>query len=151
MTYRLSSPPKRPSKITVPEKANPLAKLVFSEMRAQSVTYADLEWKAGVLILTFKAWRSDNRPGLETIEAALGALGWSLVPVPRKERLPKPLQDALDVLADEWASQEPLLHHLLATCCKAPPAFSEEEPAPVITWPARSRKKKAIEPKAVAA
>lgn len=72
----------RPSTITIPERANPMAKLVFHEMKKQNISYYELEWRSGVLISTFKAWRTENAPGLASIEAALGALGWALVPVP---------------------------------------------------------------------
>lgn len=120
---------KRPSKITVPEKANPLARLVFEEMKAQNVTYDELEWTSGVLRCTIKAWRTDNSPGLLSISAALGALGWALVPVPQKERLPEHIQAALDKLNEEWAGEEPLLHHLLASACLAPIKVRRDEPA----------------------
>jgi hypothetical protein len=110
----------RRSSITVPKRAHPLAKLVFAEMKRQGQTYLDIEWLSGVLVTTIKAWRTHSRPGLETAEAALGALGWSLVPVPRMERLPEGLQAELDRLSNEWAIKEPILHHLLATCCRAP-------------------------------
>jgi hypothetical protein len=122
--------PQRPSKITIPEKANPLAKLVFSEMHRQRVTYAELEWRAGVLTSTFKAWRTDNRPGLESIEAALGALGWALVPVPQHERLPENIRAGLEALSAEWAQEEPLLHHLLATACRA--AILVKDSGPIV-------------------
>lgn len=117
---RKPEPPKRPSKITVPEKANPLARLVFAEMKRQSVTYDELEWRAGVLRCTIKAWRNENRPGLESIEAALGALGWALVPVPRMDRVPAEIAAGLEALREKWAREEPLLHHLLASACLAP-------------------------------
>ncbi len=110
----------RQSLITVPARAHPLAKLVFGEMKVAGKTYLDMEWESGVLVTTIKAWRTHSRPGLETAEAALGALGWSLVPVPRMERLPEGLQAELDRLSNEWATKEPILHHLLATCCRAP-------------------------------
>ena len=79
---RNAPPPARRSKITIPERCHPLAKIVFAEMQRQNVTYDELEWRSGVLRSTFKAWRTHNRPGLESIEAALGALGWSVLPVP---------------------------------------------------------------------
>lgn len=137
-------PPKRPSKITVPERANPLARLVFAEMQRQGVTYADLEWKSGVLISTFKAWRTDNSPGLLSIEAALGALGWSLVPVPAFEHLPAEVREGLAELNEKWRGEHPLLHHLLASACLAPvlpPAGQviEAEPTKVVTRPRRPR------------
>jgi hypothetical protein len=115
----------RVSKITVPARANPFVKLVFHEMQRQGVTYADLEWTSGVLISTFKAWRKENRPGLETLEAALGALGWVFVPVPRIERLPKDVQEGLETLAAKWHRDEPLLHQFLAHCCRAPEILPE--------------------------
>jgi transcriptional regulator with XRE-family HTH domain len=74
---------KRPSKITIPDRCHPMAKVVFAEMKRQGVTYDELEHRSGVLRSTFKAWRTNNRPGLDTIEAALGALGWSVLPVPK--------------------------------------------------------------------
>lgn len=114
------SPLKQPSRITIPLKANPLAKLVFGEMAKQGVTYDELEWRAGVLKTTIKAWRSENSPGLLSIEAALGALGWSLVPVPMHKRLPPNIAAGLDALNAEWAGEEPILHHLLASACLAP-------------------------------
>jgi hypothetical protein len=92
----------RPSKVTVPTKANPLAKLVFAEMRRQGVTYAELEHRSNVLISTFKAWRGQGSPGLMSIEAALGALGWTLVPVPRLDSLPPAIVDQLDLIGEHF-------------------------------------------------
>lgn len=143
---RAPDPVKRPSKITVPARANPLAKLVFAEMAKQGVTYAELEWRAGVLVSTFKAWRTDNSPGLTSIEAALGALGWSLVPVPRMDRIPPEIAAGLDALNAKWASDEPLLHQLLASACLAPILVGQEaasaatiEHQPAVTRPKRKQ------------
>jgi hypothetical protein len=96
----------KPSRVTVPERANPLAKLVFAEMRRQRVTYAELEHRANVLVSTFKAWRCEKNPGLVTIEAALGALGWALVPVPRNVDLPADAADALERLGEHFRSDQ---------------------------------------------
>jgi hypothetical protein len=41
----------------------------------------------------------NNRPGLDTIEAALGALNWSVLPVPNPETLPEGLRTDLEALA----------------------------------------------------
>lgn len=89
-----------PSRITIPERCHPLAKFVFAEMKRQRVTYDELEWQAGVLRSTFKAWRTNNRPGLDTIEAALGVLGWSALPVPKAHVLPDELRDDLAQVAE---------------------------------------------------
>jgi len=97
---------KRPSTITVPQRANPLAKLVFAEMRRQGVTYSELEWRAGVLASTFKAWRGQSAPGLASIEAALGALGWALVPVPKLETFSPEVRASLTELSRKFDRDE---------------------------------------------
>src|SRR4051812_31783812 len=102
-----SGRPKRASKITVPERCHPLAKAVFAEMRRQGVTYDELEHRAGVLRSTFKAWRTNNRPGLDTIEAALGSLGWHVLAVPRPEALPPQLRADLEAVAAKHCTSLP--------------------------------------------
>jgi hypothetical protein len=69
-------------------------------MQRQGVTYDELEFRSGVLRSTFKAWRTNNRPGLDTIEAALGSLGWSALPVPRAETLPAALRKDLEEIVE---------------------------------------------------
>jgi hypothetical protein len=88
------------SRITIPERCHPLAKVVFAEMKRQGVTYDELEWRSGVLRSTFKAWRTNNRPGLDTIEAALGVLGWSALPVPKPHTLPVELREDLEAIVE---------------------------------------------------
>lgn len=92
----------RKSKITIPERCHPLAKVVFAEMKRQGVTYDSLEWTSGVLRSTFKAWRTHNRPGLDTIEAALGSLGWNVRAVPKPETLPPELRADLEAIAAKY-------------------------------------------------
>jgi hypothetical protein len=115
-----SAPRARKSLVTIPDHAHPLAKLVFAEMRRQGKTYLDMEWESGVLVTTIKAWRTHSRPSIETIEACLGCLGWSLVPVPRMKRLPEQLQAELEEIAQSWKLEEPVLNELLAIVCRAP-------------------------------
>lgn len=106
----------RRSKITIPQRCHPLAKIVFAEMQRQRVTYDELEWRSGVLRSTFKAWRTHNRPGLESVEAALGALGWHVLPVPKPETLPAELRSDLEALAEKHhCSSLPALQ-LIAAC-----------------------------------
>lgn len=78
----------RVSKITVPDKCHPLSRFIFLEMKRQAVTYDQLAARSGVLKTTFKAWRKNNMPGLDTVEPALAALGFRLevVPVGEAER-----------------------------------------------------------------
>jgi hypothetical protein len=118
--YQLARRQKRPSLITVPERAHPIAKLIFAEMKKQGKTYSELEFESGVLVTTTKAWRQHSRPSIESAEAALGALGWSLVPVPRMDRLPEKLQSGIARLSTEWIKEEPILGELLAEMCQAP-------------------------------
>lgn len=146
---RRPAPPPRRSKITIPEHCDPRAKVVFAEMQRQGVTYDELEHRAGVLRSTFKAWRKNNRPGLDTVEAALGALGWSLLPVPNLSALPEDIRAELAELAKRWEDQDALLTGLLATVCRtavaapqAPPPAAALPPAPA----APRRKSKATAP-----
>ena len=113
MARKPALPPKV-SRITVPQVCHPAVKVVFAEMQRQGVTYDELEFRSGVLKSTFKAWRTNNRPGLETMEAALGALGWAFLPVPSLKRVPTKIRAELERLAQEWGDEERLLLALLA-------------------------------------
>ena len=109
-----NTPARRPSKITIPEHCHPLAKAVFAEMKRQNVSYDELEHRAGVLRSTFKAWRTNNRPGLDTIEAALGSLGWHVLPVPKPETLPAQLRADLEAVAAKHCAALPCLEFIAA-------------------------------------
>ncbi len=114
---RTPTPPPRPSRITVPKRCHAAVKVIFAEMCRQRFTYDELEFRSGVLKSTFKAWRTNNRPGLETVEAALGALGWAFLPVPTLSQLPPNIRQGLESLAAEWGDVNPLLCELLARVC----------------------------------
>lgn len=116
MARKPETPPK-PSRITVPARCHAAVKVIFAEMKRQSITYDELEYRSGVLKSTFKAWRTNNRPGLETTEAALGALGWAYLPVPTLSQLPPSIREGLQALAAEWGDVNPLLCELLANVC----------------------------------
>lgn len=90
---------KNPRTVTLPERVGPFARLVFAEMARQRVTYDSLEERSGVRRATLKAWRKKNRPGLESIEAALATLGFGLVPVAALEALSPELAGELTALA----------------------------------------------------
>jgi transcriptional regulator with XRE-family HTH domain len=81
---------RNPRTVSMPERVGPFARLVFAEMARQRVTYDSLEERSGVRRATLKAWRKKNRPGLESIEAALATLGFGLVPVAALEALDHP-------------------------------------------------------------
>ena len=98
---------KRPTALTIPQHAGPHVRLLFAEMRRQRVTYEDLEWRSGVLKNTTKAWRHKNTPNLVNIEACLGVLGWSLLPVPAAQSLPPEIVEKLQPIADEFGETMP--------------------------------------------
>lgn len=107
----------RPSRITIPERCDPRAKIVFAEMKRQGVTYDMLEWKSGVLRSTFKAWRSCNAPSIQTLDAALGALGWAgLLPVPKPETLPAQLRADLEEVARKHALESLPALEMISAC-----------------------------------
>lgn len=119
MTYQ-TAPKARPSKITIPDHCHPLAKAVFAEMRRQNVAYDALEWRAGVLRSTFKSWRKNSQPGLDTIEAALGALGWHVLPVPKPETLPAQLRADLEAVAAKYCMELPCVEFISAAAGRRP-------------------------------
>jgi len=120
------------SRITVPERCHPAVKIVFAEMKRQRITYDEMETRAGVLKSTFKAWRTHNKPGLETMQAALGALGWSFLPVPSAENVPETVRAKLKELAAEWGDLDSLLCQLMASVAHLPsiPKIESEKPKP---------------------
>lgn len=120
MSRRKPEPPTFPSRVTVPKRAHPAAKIVFAEMRRQNVSYQELEFRSGVLMSTFKAWRTHNSPGLETMQAALGSLGWEFLAVPRLENIPPAVRALLMQAADQWGSDDDLLCELLAMIATKP-------------------------------
>lgn len=72
----------------------------------ERVGYLELEHRANVQVSTFKAWRTQGNIGWATITAALGALGWSLVPVRRVDCLPAPVRKALNEIGQHFRSDE---------------------------------------------
>lgn len=85
--------------VTIPERTSPHVRLVFSEMARLHVTYDECEIGSGIRRASVKAWRSKNKPGLESLEAVLGFLGWGYVPVPSLQVLAPDLAGELTALA----------------------------------------------------
>jgi len=85
--------------VSMPERVGPHVKLVFAEMARLGVTYDACEEGSGVRRASIKAWRRKNRPGLESLEAVLGWLGWDLVAVPRAKALPPEVLEELRPIA----------------------------------------------------
>ncbi|MEY9557459.1 hypothetical protein ABIF67_011582 [Bradyrhizobium japonicum] len=87
--------------VTMPERVGPHVKLVFAEMARLRVTYDETEEGSGVRRASIKAWRRKNKPGLESLEAVLGFLGWDFVAVPRAKVLPEEVRVELQPIADK--------------------------------------------------
>ncbi|MGX9428034.1 hypothetical protein [Bradyrhizobium sp. LeoA1S1] len=87
--------------VTMPERVGPHVKLVFAEMARLRVTYDETEEGSGVRRASIKAWRRKNKPGLESLEAVLGFLGWDFVAVPRAKVLPDEVRAELQPIADK--------------------------------------------------
>jgi hypothetical protein len=121
---------KHPSRITIPPHAHPLARFIFAEMRRRRCSYEAMEFYSGVLKSTLKAWRQANLPGLDTIEAAAGVLGWSILPVPKAEALPPDLRADLEAIAEKYETSFPALEFVAAAvgrrpATRVPPSVSE--------------------------
>lgn len=111
----------RPSRVTIPKRCHPAAKIVFAEMRRQGVSYDDLEWKSGVLRSTIKAWRTNNSPSLDTLSATLGALGWEFLPCPPLDALAPEVKAEIERLAtDHGLDEDALLTALLREVAARP-------------------------------
>lgn len=94
--------------VTIPTcGVSPHVKLVFAEMARQCITYDEMEWRSGVRRATVKAWRKKNAPGMASIEATLGALGYNFVPVPALQKLPPHLARDVEALAARLRSDIP--------------------------------------------
>ena len=122
LSMKKKEPYQRKSKITVPARCHPLAKVCFAEMNRLGVTYEEMEWKSGVLRSTWKSWRTNNRPGLDTVEAVLGVLGYSVLPVPTDlKMLPPELRADLEALASKHGMKTlPCLEFIAAAVGRRP-------------------------------
>lgn len=87
--------------VTMPDRVGPHVKLVFAEMARLRFTYDQTEEGSGVRRASIKAWRRKNKPGLESLEAVLGFLGWDFVAVPRAKALPEEVRAELQPVADK--------------------------------------------------
>lgn len=85
-----------PSRITLPDAAHPLSRLMYQLMKNHAVTYDELEFRSGVLRTTMKSHRVGKIPTLQSIEALLGSFGWTLMPVPPLSSLPEDVREKLD-------------------------------------------------------
>lgn len=126
---------RRPSRISVPPHAHPFSRLVFAEMRRQNVSYAELEWRSGILGTTVKEWRVSKTPSLQSIQATLGALGFGVAPYPRIETLPPHVREMAEELGQHFFADEHALAAAVAATISFPGARSNgDEPAPRLSY-----------------
>lgn len=100
---------KKPSRITVPRHAHPLARFALELMRKHGYTYLLTEIESGVLVSTIKGWRSANTPSLQSIAAVLGVFGWRLVPCPPIDDLPADVREQLEAVGQLFVSDDETL------------------------------------------
>ena len=132
MSYR---PPLRKNRVSVPEHAHPIARLVFFLMRESGKTYDALEYESGVLRCTIKSWRNEKLPGLRSAEAVLGALGWGLAPYPQMESLPPHVREMTEELGQHFLRDDHALAAAVAAAITKPEARCiADGPAPRIDY-----------------
>lgn len=110
----------RPSRLSVPEGANPLCKMVYAEARRQNVTLEELGEHAGVQRGTLKLWRKGLQPKYFTVESALGGLGWEIAAHPFAEIIPAGLRRDLEDVLDRFGHEIPALTILPEVAAMAP-------------------------------
>jgi len=114
-------PARRTSKITVPAHAAPMAKLLFTLMRETGTTYQELAHHAGIQVTTAKSWRGEKYGSLQGYEAALGAFGFRIVPVPPLDSLPAEVREKLDDVSLHFRTDDEVLAAAIATFADAAP------------------------------
>jgi hypothetical protein len=65
---------------------NPVVKFLFEEMHRQRCCQMDLSERVGLHRDTIRNWRTRYTPRVNDIEAALNYLGYTLKPVPLRQR-----------------------------------------------------------------
>jgi hypothetical protein len=93
--------------VTIPDRVGPHVKLVFAEMSRLNFTYDEVEEGSGIRRASVKAWRRKNRPGLESLEAVLGFLGWDFVAVPTIQNFPPAMAGKIASLSAELNASIP--------------------------------------------
>lgn len=157
--------PQRQSRLQIPPHAHPYSRLVYMLARDANVTLEELAWRSGLGIGTIKeyrrapafsgvsegairSYRKEKVPSLQSIEALLGALGWTLVPVPPLESLKPETRDALEAISLDFRSDNEALAAVLAqivTIPVVPPSILEKLP-PLPDMRRARQREQALEP-----
>lgn len=138
---------KKVSRVSVPERCNPHARLVFQLMRETGFTYDEVEYRSGILRSTLKSYRLEKTPSLQSIEALLGVWGYTLVPVPPLSSLKPETLDAIEEISLDFKSDHEALAAIMARVCSVPVELPAAENINVETKiePTIRRRPKAIE------
>ncbi len=73
------------AKTTVPEHAHPMVRRFYAEILKQDLTLNRVCARAGINRYTVENWRNRSAPRIDTLEAALNAVGCQLIIVTDKE------------------------------------------------------------------
>jgi hypothetical protein len=101
-------------RLSIPEKALPVAQLLFAAMGAQGLSYDTVAEASGILRATIKSWRRRAAPTFVSIEAVFNAIGWSFLPCPKIEVLPADIAADLASLAAKMKVELPGVWSALA-------------------------------------
>ena len=126
---------KKPSRITTPRHAHPVARLFFDLLRRHRVTYLEAEHSSGILVSTIKSWRTASVPSFQSLEAALGIFGWRLVPCPPLDGIPDEVREQLESVGQHFVSDdETLAAAIVAATTKPGKGGTAEQPAPRLEY-----------------
>ena len=77
---------RRYTNVSTPDKAHPLVKQLFLEMRKQRIGVMDMADRSGVSAGSLVNWRTRMTPkGIPGLEACFNVLGYTLKPVRKKD------------------------------------------------------------------
>jgi transcriptional regulator with XRE-family HTH domain len=109
------------SRIAIPPRAHPLVRALYRAMAEKGVTYDQLAARSGVKKSRAKAWRSDNSPGINAIQATLNVVGLQALPVPgRLDVLPPALAADLEAVGARHGIPAPIAELMMVAADQSP-------------------------------
>ena len=70
----------RYTRVTIPDRCNPMVKDLFEKMRHQQIGVIDMSERTGINKNTLKDWRTRTVPRITDLEACYNVLGYTLSP-----------------------------------------------------------------------
>lgn len=117
----MESAHKKPSRIRIPPRAHPLVRALYRAMAEKGVTYDQLVARSGVSKSRAKAWRTDNSPGVNAIQATLNVVGLQALPVPsRLDILPPALAADLEAIGARHGMPAPIAELMMVAAEQRP-------------------------------